>query len=160
MRIVCVALGFVLIATVTLAVADEADVQRWKNEMKQPLLSERDGKYYYENFELCELEPQPGYPPRSKKMQFQTLAEAPADGSISRDGVVAFVVATKMKLRSGIASVGYRLKCRSLSAPIGELDVVIALVLTTEGFQVQITDRVNDKNWRETRTWADVYAER
>ena len=78
-------------------------------------------------------------------------------GSVNRDIVVSAIVIYEMTLRNRVATKGYKMKCRTLSALIGEADMKIGLVLTAEGIQAQLTGGPKNETVRVTQTWREYY---
>ena len=146
-----------------LAPAGAAEPQRGAERLLRDLVRVDAGKLVYEDVSLCTLAPPGG---AASKFQVRSRAEAPAAGTISRDGFVALIsrIETELSLSMADSIPGIKpsqalaaLECDQLAAPIGQVDLEIRTTVTAEGLQVEIEDTRNGKTNRYSNTWKDPY---
>jgi hypothetical protein len=131
----------------------------WKALIAKDRVQVGSGKMTLESFQLCKVKV-----PNAQKSSYQvrTYAEAPDDGSVSRDFLVSFesAMSTVMTMSMGAAAAKgttmdplKAFDCDPITAPIGKVDLDISLYVTGEGFQMAFTDGTTGKTAQESSTW-------
>jgi hypothetical protein len=151
------------IALLALASARAAEPEQAAERLLRDLVRVDAGKLVYEDVSLCTLTP-PGA--AASKFQVRSRAEAPATGTISRDGFVALIarIETELSLSMADSIPGIKpsqalaaLECDQLAAPIGQVDLEIKTTVTAEGLQVEIRDTRNGETNRYSNTWKQLH---
>ena len=159
----------VMIAIIVLLVASPAITLGGEPKPTADLVSVEDGKFLIEGYSVCRLElPQWVRSQPSGKFQVKMYSEAPKAGVISRDNFVGLTTQISMVLRLGFAAripglpLGQALdalKCTSIDAPIGKVDLEINTYMTKDGVQIETVDTTTGRTSRVTETWDHLWGE-
>ncbi len=118
----------------------------WEEELKSDVVQIVDGKMMMEEYVLIKGS-------EESTLQMKIYAEAPTDGSISRDN---FIGLSTLLYLPALLEMG---EFESIDEPIGNLDVEMNMYMTARGIQIEFKDNINNQTSRETQTWAQVYGQ-
>lgn len=103
------------------------------------------GKMTMLDYEVCKL--------GNVSLQVKNYAEAPSDGSISRDNFVASATAYQFVM---IQQLG-QATCKSIAAPIGSTDLDILVYMSKEGMKIEFEDQRTKASSSQTILWPDLF---
>lgn len=138
--------------------------QDWKQQLAKELVTIKDGKMVYEEYDLAKIT-LPDYQP--VQLQLKIHSEAPANGVISRDNFVALTSSLTLVTFYTAYAQTYKVPAlqflqavdfTELTASIGTPDIELNLFMTDEGLQFEWVNTADGKRNRWTSTWAEVYA--
>ncbi len=149
-----------LFLAVLFAAPVAASAYDWKADMKRDLVTVEDGKMKYSELEICEVEG------KSKAIQIQWNAEAPAKGLISRDQFVASVAGFSVAIMAEIAAAKGisitdffdKVDCKPAEEAIGNVDATVSMIMSKGGMQMRVKG-VGGKQMQRTMTWKQVFEE-
>ena len=137
----------------------------WKDEISRDYIRLDGGKWILDEYDICSF----SLPDRlggrsSDNFQIRTYAE----GVVSRDyfALASAQYATLFVLGLAQAVPGLTLaeaieglKCRTMDAPIGTVDLELKISMTADGVQFEVGDTRAGTSNRSTSTWAELYPE-
>ena len=142
-----------------LSIPSILNAQDWREELRADLVVLRDGKMVIEEYSIERIN-LPGYAPAEYQVKF--YMEAPQDGTISRDFFVGFSAYYGITILQTMLAEGYEVlaatflagyESEDLDAPIGTPDLEISVIMTGEGFQLEIRNTRTNETIRSTETW-------
>ena len=157
---------FAICGTPALAQQTDSIEQRLQSD----LVMEQGGQFVIERFTICQLvRPEELGGGATDPFQVKSHAEAPASGFISRDRFVLLFAEMASVLRidfaenliSGLtpSQALAALRCKRITAPIGEVDFEVDLHLTPDGIQVGVVETATGQRTQDTRTWNQLLGE-
>ncbi len=127
--------------------------QDWVNLLKKDLVKIESGKFKSVDYTLLSF-------PNGSSLQIQSYAEAPADGTISRDNFVSvFAVVQAELINSMTSEAGINednFKTKTIDELIGNPDIIINCYMTKAGIQIEFKTEGGGTN-RITQRWEDMF---
>ena len=130
-----------------------AEGSRWKEELSREIVRSERGTFKIEEFSLCTITPRWGG--EGKRIQFRSSAQGPAN-LISRDFLVRSFADYEARVVSELSR-DATMRCKTIDAAIGTVDVELNLLITSEGIQWEMTENSIGRQERTTRAWAEIY---
>ena len=142
-----------------LSIPSILNAQDWREELRADLVVLRDGKMVIEEYSIERIN-LPGYAPAEYQVKF--YMEAPNDGAISRDFFVGFSAYYGITILQTMLAADYNVTAaqflaaydsEDLDAPIGTPDLEISVIMTGEGYQLEIRNTLSNETIRSTERW-------
>ena len=142
-----------------LSIPSILNAQDWREELRADLVVHIDDKMVIEGYSMERVN-LPGYEPVQFQLKYHM--ETPHDGAISRDNFVAFSTYMGVTVLQTMLAEGYDVspaeflaayESEDLDAPIGTPDLEIIVVMTGEGYQLEIRNTLTNEVSRFTETW-------
>ena len=149
----------VFVVGLVLSIPSILNAQDWREELSADLVVHVDDKMVIEGYSMERIN-LPGYEPVQFQLKYHM--ETPHDGAISRDNFVAFSTYMGVTVLQIMLAEGYDVspaeflaayESEDLDAAIGTPDLEISVVMTGEGYQLEIRNTLTNEVSRVTETW-------
>ncbi len=142
-----------------LSIPSILNAQDWREKLAADLVVHIDDKMVIEKYSIERVN-LPGYAPAEFQVKYHM--ETPHDGAISRDNFVAFSTYMGITVLQAILAEEFNVSAaeflaaydsEELDAPIGTPDLEISVVMTGEGYQMEIRNTLTSAVSRVTEMW-------